>query len=89
MSIQCRCQVKFEAGDEKESMIARGLDFDAILAAPVLDWIPNPCHEEQMILVVAIDGYAVAVPCKPFGDDTWLMVTAWYSRKLTRKYFKP
>ncbi|MCH7227324.1 hypothetical protein MLD59_14360 [Verrucomicrobiaceae bacterium E54] len=78
--------MRFEAGDDKESMVVRGLSFDAILKAPVLDFVPNPKHEDQMILVVEIDRYAVAVPCKPLGEDHWLMVTAYPSRKLTNRY---
>jgi hypothetical protein len=78
----------FEAGDEKESMLARGLTFDKLLAAPVLDFIPNQGHPEQMILIVAIDNYAVAIPCKSLGRDRWLMVTAFHSRKLTQYYLK-
>ena len=70
-------------------MTSRGLSFDRILAAPVLDFIPNPLHPKQMILVVEIDDYAVAVPCKPLGTDEWLMVTAFHSRKLTKRYLRP
>lgn len=39
-----------------------------------------------MTLIVKIDDYAVVTPCKPLGDNRWLMVTAWPSRKATRHY---
>jgi len=80
--------VTFEAGDEKQSMIDRGLTFDRVLDSEPLAFIPNPAHEDQMILVVEIDGYAVAVPCKPLGDDRWLMVTAFRSRKYKKIYLE-
>jgi hypothetical protein len=78
--------MEFEAGDEKSSMGARGLTFDMILAAPLLAVIPNPKHHEQIILIVNIEGYAIAAPCKPLGEGRWLIVTAYQSRKYTKHY---
>lgn len=80
---------RFTAGAEKQSMTERGLTFDMILAAPVIDFIDNPTRDDQKLLIVEIDGYAVAAPCKPLaGDDEWLIVTAWFSRKFTQHYLK-
>lgn len=78
--------MEFVLGDQKESMIARGLSFQKILEAPFLDFIENPAHQGQKILVVQIGEYAVAVPCKSLGQDRWLLVTAYKSRKLTKRY---
>jgi len=73
--------LRFYAGDEKQTVIDRGLTFGLILAAPFLDFIESPTHPNQKLLIVEIDGYAVAAPCKPLDDDEWLIVTAWFSRK--------
>ncbi len=81
--------MRFEAGDEKGSMTARGLTFDAILNAPVLDFIVNHSRPEQRILIVQLADRAVAVPCKPLPDGAWLLVTAYPSRKFTKRYLHP
>ncbi len=78
--------MEFETGDEKSSMIARGLTFEAILTAPILAIDPNPAHPDQILLIVEIEGYAVVAPCKPLGSNRWLIVTAYYSRKYTKRY---
>jgi hypothetical protein len=74
--------MEFEVGDEKSSMTARGLTFDAILSAPILAIDPNLNRPGQIFLIVEIDGYAIAAPCKPLGEDRW----AYPSRKHTRQY---
>lgn len=68
--------MEFVAGDDKESMRRRGLSYDAVLAAPILAVEENPSRPGQLLLVVEIDGYAVAAPCKPLGTDRWLIATA-------------
>ena len=78
--------MEFVAGDEKQSMKDRGLTFEAVLAAPILGFIPNPGHCGQMILVVNLDNYATAAPCKPLENGKWLLITAYPSRKYTKKY---
>ncbi len=82
--------MKFYAGDDKQSMIDRGLTFQMVMDAPVIDFVdnPDPARPEQKILIVEIDGYAVAAPCKPLENDEWLIVTAFRSTKYTKKYLK-
>lgn len=82
--------MEFIPGDPKKSMGERGLTFDMIRKAPFLDFIDNQSaqHAGQRILVVEIDGYAVAVPCKKVADGEWMMVTAFRSRKLTKRYLR-
>jgi hypothetical protein len=78
--------MEFEAGDEKASMTARGLSFEAIFAAPILAIEPNLNRPGQIFLIVQIGSYAITAPCKPLGKDRWLIVTAYPSRKHTNKY---
>ena len=80
--------MKLIAGDEKESMTKRGLSFDMILAAPMLDFIDSATRKDQKYLVVRIGDYAVVVPCKSLKNNEWLMITAWYDRKFTKEYIK-
>ena len=77
--------MEFVAGDDKESMRRRGLSYDAVLAAPILAVEENPSRPGQLLLVVEIDGYAVAA-LRALGTDRWLIATAYFSRKHTRKY---
>jgi len=80
--------MKLIAGDEKESMTRRGLNFELILKAEKLDFIDSATRADQKYLVVRVEDYAVVVPCKSLGNDEWLMVTAWYDRKFTKEYIK-
>lgn len=80
--------MEFIPGDNKESMEVRGLTFEMVMAAPLLDWVPSPTREGQMLLVVEIGNYAVVAPCKPLGGDKWMIVTAYKSRKYTQNYLK-
>lgn len=78
--------VKFLPGDEaKKSLEDRGLTFDMILNAPVLDVIPNPARASQILLIVNIAGYAHAAPCELRGD-AWRIITAYPSRKYHKRY---
>lgn len=83
--------MRFHAGDDKPSMTQRGITFQMVMDAPVLDFVDHPsaAYPGQKILIVEIDGYAVAAPCKPLGNgDEWLIVTAFRSRKYTNHYLK-
>ncbi len=81
--------MKFVPGDDsKESMSRRGLTFEDVTSAPVLDVIPNPNYPEQILLIVEIDDYAVVAPCERRGD-AWRIITAFPSRKFTKSYLKP
>ena len=74
------------AGDEKKSMLERGLNFSMILEAPIIDFRENPAYDGQMLLIVKLEEQAVVVPCKPIGGNQWVMVTAFPSRKETKRY---
>lgn len=78
--------MEFVAGDEKQSMKDRGITFEAVLSARALDFIENPRHPGQKILIVNIDNYAIAAPCKPLAENRWLLITAYPSRKHTKQY---
>ncbi len=78
--------MEFVAGDEKQSMKDRGITFDAVLSAPILDIIPNPSRPGQILLIVNLEDYAVVTPCKPLPDGKWLLTTAYPSRKHTKRY---
>jgi hypothetical protein len=78
--------VEFVSGDNaKKSMAARGITFEQVLAAPKLDFFPNPIHPDQMLLIVEIDGYAHAAPCEKRGD-TWRIITVYPCRKYQKRY---
>lgn len=82
--------VKFIPGDEnKDSMTARGLDFEMILhaigAGKVLAFESHPSRPDQKLLIVEIAGYAVAAPCERRGD-AWRIITAYPSRKHHKRY---
>lgn len=67
---------------------ARGLSFDqiedAIAAGHLVGVLENKNHENQLILVVVIGGYIIAVPTL-IKDRTILFMTAYPSRALTKK----
>jgi|GEM_PF-2481193 len=78
--------VEFIPGDgAKQSLEERGLTFEMILTAPVLDMIPNPARPGQMLLLVEIEGYAHAAPCER-RDGAWRIITAYPSRKYHKRY---
>ena len=78
--------VRFILGDvEKESMKARGITFEQVATAPVLDTLPNAGHPDQILLIVEIAGYVHAVPCERRGA-VWRMITAYPSRKYHKLY---
>lgn len=78
--------VKFVPGDgAKQSLEDRGLTFEMILTAPVLDMIPNPARAGQMLLIVEIEGYVHAAPCEQRGL-AWRIITAYPSRKYHKRY---
>ena len=78
--------MRFHAGDDKASMAERGLTFQMVMDAEVLDFVDHPTRPGQKILIVEIDGYAVAAPCKDLGGGDWLIVTAFRNRKYTKHY---
>lgn len=80
--------MKFVPGDpNKISLRQRGLSFDQISAAPLLDILPNPTYPGQIVLVLNINGYIHAAPCEPTDDlDTWRIITAYPSRRLHKIY---
>ncbi|MBI4403867.1 MAG: toxin [Deltaproteobacteria bacterium] len=67
----------------------RGLSFEqieeAISAGGFKGTLINRAHPEQIIIVVLVDGYIVAVPAtvEPTVIVFW---TAYYSRKLNKRY---
>lgn len=69
----------------KESLKARGITFEQIAMAPVLDILPNPVHPDQILLIVEIAGYAHVAPCERRGD-AWRIITAYPSRKYHKLY---
>jgi hypothetical protein len=78
--------VRFIPGDEeKESMKARGITFEQVATAPLLDTLPNPGHPDQMLLIVEIGGYVHVAPCERRGD-AWRIITAYPSRKYQKRY---
>jgi hypothetical protein len=56
-----------------------------MMAAPILDFLPNPAHIGQMLLIVEINGYAHAAPCELRGG-AWRIITAYPSRKYQKRY---
>ncbi len=78
--------VRFVPGDmEKESMKARGITFEQVATALVLDTLPNPGYPDQILLIVEIAGYVHAVPCERRGA-AWRIITAYPSRKYHKLY---
>ena len=78
--------VRFILGDEgKESMKTRGLTFEQVATAPVLDTLPNPGHPDQILLIIEIAGYVHVAPCERRGD-AWRIITAYPSRKYQKRY---
>lgn len=78
--------MKFIPGDEaKETLKQRGLTFDQIASAPILDVIPNPGYPDQLLVILEINGYVHAAPCELRGDS-WRIITAYPSRKLHKRY---
>ena len=72
----------------------RGISFELVAVAieggDVLAVVehPNPVrHPGQRVYVIEIDGYAWAVPYRDEGDSR-ILITAYPSRRLTRKYLR-
>ena len=66
-------------------MKARGLTFEQIALAPVLDTLPHPIHLNQILLIVEIAGYAYVAPRERRGN-AWRIITAYPSRKYHKRY---
>jgi hypothetical protein len=78
--------VRFIPGDEeKESMKARGITFEQVATALLLDTLPNPGHPDQMLMIVELAGYVHVAPCERRGD-AWRIITAYPSRKYQKRY---
>jgi len=43
-------------------------------------------YENQLILIVEIDGYAICVPCVPEKNGDFFLKTLYRSRKYTKYY---
>ncbi len=65
----------------------RGVSFDEIIHDKLMDIIQHPTRSNQQILIYLRDGYCWAVPCI-IRDGSFLLKTAYPSRKMTRKYLK-
>ena len=72
----------------------RGISFERVAVAieggDVLAVVehPNPVrHPGQRVYVIEVDGYAWAVPYRDEGDSR-ILITAYPSRRLTRKYLR-
>lgn len=69
--------------------VERGLSFEqieeAIASEGLRGILSNRAHPEQIILAVAVDGKIVAVPAT-IRRTVVLLRTAYYSRKLDKRY---
>jgi len=67
----------------------RGISFEqieeAIASGGVKGIAVNRAHSEQIIIAVIVDGYVVAVPAT-VQPTVILLRTAYYSRKLNKRY---
>jgi len=71
----------------------RGISFERIVVAIeegyLIDVVEQPNtakHENQLILIIEIDGYAICVPCVPEKDGDFFLKTLYRSRKYTKSY---
>ncbi len=71
----------------------RGVSFERIVVAieegHLIDVVEHPNeaeHENQLILIIEIDGYAICVPCVPEKDGDFFLKTLYRSRKYTKHY---
>ncbi len=61
----------------------------AIEEGHLIDVVEHPNtakHENQLILIIEIDGYAICVPCVPEKDGDFFLKTLYRSRKYTKSY---
>lgn len=63
----------------------RGVSFEEIIAAVLLDVLKHPLRANQQIFVYRHKGYCWAVPCV-VEEDRIFLKTIYPSRKLTKKY---
>ena len=83
-------KMRFVPGDgSKQSLKARGLNFEMIIEAIATNGIVSAYHRSkypsQVVLIVNINGYMHCVPCERRGEEMRL-ITAWPSRKYQKKY---
>jgi hypothetical protein len=83
-------KMRFVPGDgSKQSLKARGLNFEMIIEAIATNGIVSAYHRSkypsQVVLIVNINGYMHCVPCEHRGEEMRL-ITAWPSRKYQKKY---
>ncbi len=85
----------FSWNDEKNEQLKRerGISFERIVVAieegHLLDVLEHPNkqrYENQFILVVAIDRYAIAVPSVTESNGDFFLKTLFPSRKYTKQY---
>ena len=72
----------------------RGIGFERLVVAiesgdilAVLEHTNPDAYPNQRLYVVEIDGYTWAVPCRDEGEYR-VLITAYPSRKFTRRYLK-
>ena len=83
-------KMRFVPSDgSKQSLKARGLNFEMIIEAIATNGIVSAYHRSkypsQVVLIVNINGYMHCVPCERRGEEMRL-ITAWPSRKYQKKY---
>ena len=77
----------FDWSDTKSRRLkkTRGVSFEEIIQARVVDVIHHPSRENQHLIIFERRGYCWAVPCVE-KDDGWFLKTLYPSRKFTKIY---
>ena len=78
-------QIRWNALKSERLKKTRGVSFEEILDAKLLDILKHPNRVNQSILIYEFKGYVWVVPCVMEGEDMFLK-TLYPSRKYTDQY---